>query len=70
MEVVCGTKVLRRSDYVRFKMGRSYFGNFDPFGDFDLNSAHRSCALKLLRFRSATLTAPMERAKYLSFVTA
>ncbi|MEA2952038.1 MAG: hypothetical protein QOJ96_1558 [Alphaproteobacteria bacterium] len=35
-DTLCGTKVLRRSDYVRLKAGRSYFGDFDPFGDFDL----------------------------------
>lgn len=35
-DTLCGTKVLRRSDYVRLKAGRTYFGDFDPFGDFDL----------------------------------
>jgi len=35
-DTLCGTKVLRRSDYERLKQGRSYFGEFDPFGDFDL----------------------------------
>ena len=35
-DTLCGTKVLRRSDYERLKQGRSYFGDFDPFGDFDL----------------------------------
>jgi SAM-dependent methyltransferase len=35
-DTLCGTKVLRRRDYERLKAGRSYFGNFDPFGDFDL----------------------------------
>lgn len=35
-DTLCGTKVLRRSDYQRIKAGRSYFGDFDPFGDFDL----------------------------------
>ncbi|MEA2977400.1 MAG: hypothetical protein QOF19_2920 [Alphaproteobacteria bacterium] len=35
-DTLCGTKVLRRSDYARLKAGRSYFGDFDPFGDFDL----------------------------------
>ena len=35
-DTLCGTKVMRRSDYERLKTGRSYFGNFDPFGDFDL----------------------------------
>ncbi len=35
-DTLCGTKVLRRADYERLKQGRSYFGDFDPFGDFDL----------------------------------
>jgi len=35
-DTLCGTKVLRRSDYMRLKACRSYFGNFDPFGDFEL----------------------------------
>ena len=35
-DTLCGTKVLRREDYVRLKAGRAYFGDFDPFGDFDL----------------------------------
>ena len=35
-DTLCGTKVLRRSDYKRLQAGRSYFGEFDPFGDFDL----------------------------------
>ncbi|MGB7084362.1 MAG: glycosyltransferase [Phormidesmis sp.] len=33
---LCGTKVLWRTDYERITAGRSYFGDFDPFGDFDL----------------------------------
>jgi glycosyltransferase involved in cell wall biosynthesis len=35
-DTLCGTKVLLRSDYERISAGRSYFGDFDPFGDFDL----------------------------------
>jgi hypothetical protein len=35
-DTLCGTKVLRREDYERLKRGRTYFGDFDPFGDFDL----------------------------------
>ena len=35
-DTLCGTKVLRRVDYERLKQGRGYFGDFDPFGDFDL----------------------------------
>jgi len=35
-DTLCGTKVLLRSDYEKIKAGRAYFGDFDPFGDFDL----------------------------------
>lgn len=35
-DTLCGTKVIRRSDYQRLKAGKAYFGDFDPFGDFDL----------------------------------
>ncbi|MEK8022928.1 MAG: glycosyltransferase [Candidatus Hydrogenedentota bacterium] len=35
-DTLCGTKVLRRSDYDKIAANRHYFGEFDPFGDFDL----------------------------------
>jgi SAM-dependent methyltransferase len=35
-DTLCGTKVLSRGDYERIVAGRAYFGEFDPFGDFDL----------------------------------
>jgi SAM-dependent methyltransferase len=35
-DTLCGTKVLERSRYEEIAAGRSYFGDFDPFGDFDL----------------------------------
>lgn len=35
-DTLCGTKVLLKTDYEKIKSGRSYFGEFDPFGDFDL----------------------------------
>jgi SAM-dependent methyltransferase len=35
-DTLCGTKVLRRRDYEEIAAGREYFGDFDPFGDFDL----------------------------------
>ncbi len=35
-DTLCGTKVLRKSDYEKIVRDRSYFGDFDPFGDFDL----------------------------------
>lgn len=35
-DTLCGTKVLFKSDYEAIKKNRTYFGDFDPFGDFDL----------------------------------
>ena len=35
-DTLCGTKVMLRTDYEKLAANRSYFGEFDPFGDFDL----------------------------------
>ena len=35
-DTLCGTKVLRRAAYERIVANRAFFGDFDPFGDFDL----------------------------------
>ncbi|MEY2409468.1 MAG: hypothetical protein QOF48_2138, partial [Verrucomicrobiota bacterium] len=35
-DTLCGTKVLFRTEYERIARNRDYFGDFDPFGDFDL----------------------------------
>jgi ubiquinone/menaquinone biosynthesis C-methylase UbiE len=35
-DTLCGTKVLLRKDYELLARERAYFGDFDPFGDFDL----------------------------------
>ncbi len=35
-DTLCGTKVLRKVDYERIMANQAYFGDFDPFGDFDL----------------------------------
>jgi hypothetical protein len=57
-DTLCGTKVLRRSDYERLKAGRSYFGDFDPFGDFDLIFGASKLSLKIvevpIRYASRT----------------
>ncbi len=57
-DTLCGTKVLRRSDYLRLKAGRSYFGDFDPFGDFDLIFGASKLSLKIvevpIRYASRT----------------
>ncbi|MEW5693689.1 MAG: glycosyltransferase [Candidatus Hydrogenedentota bacterium] len=35
-DTLCGTKVLKKNDYLEIVKNRAYFGEFDPFGDFDL----------------------------------
>jgi hypothetical protein len=35
-DTLCGTKVISRKHYKRLARYRSFFGDFDPFGDFDL----------------------------------
>lgn len=35
-DTLCGTKVLSRKHYEMIAANRAYFGDFDPFGDFDL----------------------------------
>lgn len=35
-DTLCGTKVLHRDDYAAIVKNRSFFGEFDPYGDFDL----------------------------------
>jgi SAM-dependent methyltransferase len=35
-DTLCGTKMIRRQDYELIAANREYFGDFDPFGDFDL----------------------------------
>jgi SAM-dependent methyltransferase len=47
-DTLCGTKVLRREDYELVARGRSYFGEFDPFGDFDLLFGAARLNLKII----------------------
>ncbi len=58
MDTLCGTKVLYRRDYGRIAAGRVYFGDFDPFGDFDLIFGAAKLDLKILeipiRYRERT----------------
>ncbi|MDD2857614.1 MAG: glycosyltransferase [Candidatus Nanopelagicales bacterium] len=46
-DTLCGTKVLRRSTYERIAANRAYFGDFDPFGDFDLLFGASRLSLKI-----------------------
>ena len=47
-DTLCGTKVLFRKDYERIVANRAYFGEFDPFGDFDLLFGASKLNLKIL----------------------
>lgn len=35
-DTLCGTKVISKKNYARLSRNRKFFGEFDPFGDFDL----------------------------------
>jgi SAM-dependent methyltransferase len=47
-DTLCGTKVLGREQYGVIAANRSYFGELDPFGDFDLIFGAAKCNLKML----------------------
>jgi ubiquinone/menaquinone biosynthesis C-methylase UbiE len=57
-DTLCGTKVLWRKDYELIAANRSYFGDFDPFGDFDLLFGAAKLNLKIIdlpiRYRERT----------------
>jgi hypothetical protein len=57
-DTLCGTKVLTREAYNRIANNRSYFGDFDPFGDFDLLFGASKLNLKIrdipIRYRDRT----------------
>ncbi len=47
-DTLCGTKCLWKEDYERIAKARKYFGDFDPFGDFDLIFGAAKQNLKIL----------------------
>jgi glycosyltransferase involved in cell wall biosynthesis len=57
-DTLCGTKVLWANDYRRIAEQRAYFGDFDPFGDFDLLFGAARLNLKIvdlpIRYRERT----------------
>ena len=57
-DTLCGTKVLTRQSYDVIAANRSYFGDFDPFGDFDLLFGASKSNLKIvdlpIRYRDRT----------------
>ncbi len=57
-DTLCGTKVMFREDYENIARNRAYFGDFDPFGDFDLLFGADKLNLKIadipIRYRDRT----------------
>ena len=47
-DTLCGTKVLTRENYRKLASHREYFGEFDPFGDFDLIFGAARMALRIV----------------------
>ena len=47
-DTLCGTKVLWKNHYNRIVANRAYFGDFDPFGDFDLLFGAAKLNLKIV----------------------
>jgi glycosyltransferase involved in cell wall biosynthesis len=57
-DTLCGTKALWKKDYDMIAANRDYFGDFDPFGDFDLLFGAAKLNLKIaempIRYRFRT----------------
>ncbi len=57
-DTLCGTKVLWKKDYELIAANRNYFGDFDPFGDYDLIFGAAKLNLKIvdlpIRYRERT----------------
>jgi 2-polyprenyl-3-methyl-5-hydroxy-6-metoxy-1,4-benzoquinol methylase len=47
-DTLCGTKALWKSEYDMIAANRAYFGDFDPFGDFDLLFGAARLSLKIV----------------------
>ncbi len=47
-DTLCGTKVMFKKDYERLAANRKFFGEFDPFGDFDLLFGAYKLNLKII----------------------
>ena len=57
-DTLCGTKVLWKENYKEIRANRAYFGDFDPFGDFELIFGAAKLNLKIvdmpIRYRERT----------------
>lgn len=47
-DTLCGTKAIYKSDYEKLAANRAFFGEFDPFGDFDLLFGAAKLNLKIV----------------------
>ncbi len=47
-DTLCGTKVISKSNWEKLSANREYFGDFDPFGDFDLIFGATKLNLKIV----------------------
>ena len=47
-DTLCGTKVISKRNYINIVNNRDYFGDFDPFGDFDLIFGSSKLNLKIV----------------------
>ena len=68
-DTLCGTKVLWKQDYEAIAANRAHFGDFDPFGDFDLIFGAVKLNLKItdlpIRYRERTYgTSNIQRWKH------
>ena len=57
-DTLCGTKVMTKKNYQSLEENRSYFGDFDPFGDYDLIFGSAKLNLKFveipIRYKART----------------
>jgi hypothetical protein len=57
-DTLCGTKVISKRNYAALSANRAFFGDFDPFGDFDLLFGAAKLNLKIIeipvRYRART----------------
>ncbi|OQA36393.1 MAG: Poly-beta-1,6-N-acetyl-D-glucosamine synthase [Candidatus Dependentiae bacterium ADurb.Bin331] len=71
-DTLCGTKVLLKKDYERIARNRSYFGEVDPFSDFDLLFGAAKLQLKIVdipvHYKRRTYGSPQVRYFYHGFI--
>ncbi len=69
-DTLCGTKVISRENYLKLSANRSYFGDFDPFGDFDLIFGAARMGLKIIEVPIVYRSVPMAKPTFRAGVTA